>query len=351
MTTSAAPSLPTLSGETAWARSRRRMVTVPAFLFAAVLILAATPLLYPVALVADLARRTRFAAVRAVAMAQVFFVCEALGIFASGWLWVRHRGDRERFIEANYRLQDWWTTTLFRSGVRIFSLRVEVEGAETAAAGPILVFCRHVSPIDNLLPAVLIASRYHIRLRWALNRSLLRDPCLDIAGNRLPNCFVSGGTTDSEAEVRRVAALGQDLGPNDGVLLFPEGGLFSTARRTKLLARVEASGDAALAVQARALTNVLPPRLGGTLALLEAAPGVDAVFIAHRGMEFATEYRNILRGGLIGRRVEVRIWRVPAAAIPASREARIDWLFAQWGRVDRWVAAGIPAPGSADSDA
>ena len=71
---------------------------------------------------------------------------------------------------------------------------------------------RHASIVDNLLPAELVARPHGIRLRYVLKRELLADPCLDIAGRRLPNYFVRRGTGEAQ-ELERVRALGHGLGP------------------------------------------------------------------------------------------------------------------------------------------
>ena len=318
----------------------RRAVSVPLFLLALVAYTAISPALYAVSFVVDVVFRRRLASVRAFAMVHVFLLCEAAGIFATMWIWVRYRGNREAFHDANYRLQAWWASTLYHWGVRLFSLNVEIEGGDAAAEGPVLVLSRHVSPIDNLIPAVLVAAEHDIRLRWVINRSLLRDPCLDIVGNRLPNCFVANSSKDSEGEIRRVEALGHELGPRDGVLIFPEGGLFSPAKRRRIIERLEQSGgEPELLAHAQRLQNLLPPRLGGSLALLDSARGVDVVFMAHSGLETAMQYHAILGGGLIGSTVRIRMWRVPGETIPATREGRIDWLYEHWHELDSWVSA------------
>ena len=74
-----------------------------------------------------------------------------------------------------------------------------------------LLFPRHVSVADTLLPAVFVSSRNGILLRHVLKRELLWDPCLDIVGNRLPNCFVRRDSRDSAREIRAVAALAHDV--------------------------------------------------------------------------------------------------------------------------------------------
>jgi 1-acyl-sn-glycerol-3-phosphate acyltransferase len=314
----------------------RRALTIPLFLSCALVMALLTPVVVPLAAAFDTASRRRMATVRAWLMVLVFFGCESIGIVASAWLWVRHR-ESVRFLDANYHLQQWWARSLFRAGVKLFSLKVEIEGANAGDHGPVLVFSRHVSPIDNLLPAVFISDTFGVRLRWVINRSLLRDPCVDIVGNRLPNAFVANNTSDSEAEIRRVKTLGRTLGDDDGVLIFPEGGLYSPQRLQKVLKRLEAHGDAELLERTRRLRGVLPPRLGGSMALLDAARGVDVVFLGHTGLENATAYANILGGGLTGRTIRIRMWRVAGADIPVSREARETWLFDQWEELDRWV--------------
>lgn len=315
----------------------RRTVTIPAYFLAFSVLLVLSPVLLLAGLLIDIPLRRRLATVRSFAMVDVFLFCEVAGTIAAVWIWVRHR-DRKRYLDANFALECWWASSLYRAGVWLFSLHLEVEGEEVTETGPMMVFSRHVSPIDNLLPVAFISDRRQIQLRWVINRSLLRDPCIDIVGNRLPNCFVANSSGDSETEIRRVDALGRNLGPKDGVLIFPEGGLFTPAKRERVLQRLESQGSPLLE-RARSMQNVLPPRLGGSMALLAAARDVDAVFLAHVGLEGATEYQSILRGGLVGRTIRVKIWRVPAVEIPTANESRIDWLFEQWGAVDRWVSA------------
>ena len=92
---------------------------------------------------------------------------------------------------------------------------------------------------------------------------------------------------------------------------------------------------------------MLPPRLGGTLALLDVETGADVVFCVHFGFDGIRSFQDLLGGGLIDRSIEVEFWRVPAAHIPGDRDARISWLYDQWSRVDEWVghrSGTAPAP-------
>lgn len=320
----------------------RRLLTIPAYTVAAASFLLVLPLLLLVAFAADVVRPRRFVLVRTVAMVVVYLFAEIAGIAASGHLWLRYRlggQTREQFLDANFRLQCWWAGTLYDAGVRLFSLRPRIEGAHEAAAGPVLIFARHVSILDNLLPAALLSRDRGLRLRWVINRSLLRDPCLDIVGHRLPNAFVRGGD-DEGKEITAVANLARNLAPDEGVLIFPEGALFNARR----LERLRNSPNAQLASQAARFNNVLPPRAGGALALLEANEDADIVFCAHSGLESALSYRAFLSGRLIGSHLTVEFWRVPRSIVPTTRDERLTWLADQWERIDRFVGQSARSP-------
>ena len=170
-----------------------------------------------------------------------------------------------------------------------------------------------------------------------MKRELLWDPCLDIVGQRLPNAFVRRGQSGSAAEIERVRELARDLGPRDGVMLFPEGTRFTPRKRQQVLARLAESAEPKHVERGRALQHVLPPRLGGVLALLEEAPGVDVAFCVHTGFERLRTLNDLWSGELVGRTIEVEFWRIPAAQIPRERAARVDWLFDQWSRIDDWL--------------
>ena len=113
-----------------------------------------------------------------------------------------------------------------------------------------------------------------------------------------------------------------------------------------MIERFEQAGDREMLDYTRSLRAVLPPRLGGTLALLEAAPEADVVFCAHTGFEGTASIGDIWSGRLIHRVIRIEFRRIPRHAIPEDREARLDWLLDEWGRIDRWVT-GHPSIESA----
>ncbi len=318
----------------------RRLVTVPGFALAWALWLAAAPVWLPLALGVDVVRRSRGVALRSAALVAVYLTCEILGIAASASLWLWRsiaRLDAERWTDLHFRLEAWWGATLFYAVVRLFGLRLQVDGEADLARGPYLLLLRHASSGDTLLASALVSRPHGLRLRYVLKRELLWDPCLDIVGNRLPNVFVDRYSDDSAREIGRVRELARGLGARDGILIYPEGTRFSPEKRERVLDSLRQGDDAKLLDYARSLALVLPPRPGGMLALLDAAPEADVVVCAHTGFEGAATLAQIWRGALLHQLIRVEFRRIPRNEIPAGRDARIAWLLEEWRRVGMWV--------------
>lgn len=320
----------------------RRLLVIAAYMLVWLVLTAGAPALVVIAAVHDLVRRNRGAGLRLLALAWFYFAAELLCLLLvglAGLRWGIVTPSRERFLAAHYRLQDAWVGSIFAAVRRVMGLRLTVEGAELAVPGPIVVFVRHASFLDTLVPGVILARPHGLRLRYVLKKELRLDPCLDVVGGRLPNYFVDRGG-ESSVEIAAIGALARDLGRDEGVLIYPEGTRFTPGKRARALERLR-TDDPARYPAASALSHTLPPRPGGPLALLAAA-GTDVVFIAHRGLEGFMSLHDLLAGLPIGGLVQVWIWRVPAAAIPRDRAGRIAWLDRQWARVDR-LAAGTAA--------
>ena len=319
----------------------RRFITIPGYLIAWFLWLATAPIWLPLTAAVDVARRRNGVAFRSAALVTVYLSCEIMGIAASGGLWVWriiHRIEPERWTDLHFRLEAWWGTTLFRAVVRLFGLRVEVAGDADLGRGPYLLLLRHSSAADTLMASALVTKPYGVRLRYILKRETLWDPCLDIVGKRAPNVFVDRFSADPAGEIRRVQELARDLGSRDGVLIYPEGTRFSSAKRTRVLDSLEKSGDLKMLEYARSLAFVLPPRPGGTLGLFDAAPDADVVVCAHTGFEGTASLGDIWRGALVNRVIRIQFRRIPRSEIPTDREAQIAWILEEWRRVDAWVA-------------
>lgn len=270
-----------------------------------------------------------------------YLACELVGLLAAFVVWAatlegRLVGDT-RYADYHFALQARWTSALFYGALQIFGMRLEVEGAASGAAGPYVVWVRHVSTADTVLAASVLANPHRIQLRYVVKRDLLWDPCLDVVGRRLPSAFIRRESQDPSGAIAAVARLAEDLAPNAGVLIYPEGTRYSAARHARALERLEARDETDLLEIAQQMQHVLPPRLGGVLALMETAPDVDIVTVAHTGLEGARSFREFWSGGLVGGTIRVRIER---HTVPAEvRDAPARWVYARWTDIDRWVDA------------
>ena len=207
----------------------RRFVTIPAYVLAWVTFSVLSPLWLPLLLVVGLVRRRHFVLVRLMVFLWVYFAAEMLGLTAVLGIYMSApvgRAARQRRLAS---LQNEWASLLYYWARTLLRLSVHVEGHEQVGQGPVLVFMRHASIIDTLLPAVLVSRPSGVRLRYVLKKELLVDPCLDIVGHALPNYFVDRGG-ETEKEVAAIRELGTELG-QEGVLLYPEGTRFTDEKR------------------------------------------------------------------------------------------------------------------------
>lgn len=326
-------------------RAGRRFLTVGVLVWIWSALTVFAPLWAPLAFVADLLPGRR-AALRFLSFLWVFACYELAGVAASFWMWLRARvrtPTPDEWLRASYELQAWWAAGLLAAVRRIYGVRFEVEGADKAGPGPIVLLVRHVSVGDTLLPAVFAANS-NLRFRYVLKRDLLWDPCLDIVGNRLPNAFVRRDGLGSGDDITRVEALARAAGAGEGVLIYPEGTRFSARKRSRLIRRLADKGDDATRALAEELQTVLPPRPGGTLAALRGLPQADVVICAHSGFEGIATVGDMWRAVLVGCTVRVRFTRVPRAEIPTDERAQVAWLNDAWRDVDRWVTRGQATP-------
>lgn len=335
-----APLAPTLPEEGLARRLARRAVSVPAVVLGFALALVALPALLPLALLVDVLRpagRRSWVSARLVLFGVGYLGTEVLGLVLLLGVWASTLGRPAARAARTWPVQRLYTAMHFASVRTLFRLRFEVEGAEACTPGPLLVLVRHASIVDTLVPAVFLANAHRLRLRYVLKRELLVDPCLDVAGHWIPNRFVARGGEDTANAVASVRSLKAGLGPDEGVLLYPEGTRFTREKQRRVRERLK--GDAAALARAERLRHLLPIHPGGVLALLDAAPACDVLFVGHTGLEGFARIADIWRGALVGRTVKVRFWRESAAAVPQADEARLAWLAERWQRLDDWLAA------------
>lgn len=340
-------------------RWSRRSLTIPAVVLLAAMVTALLPAVLPLLLVVDVARRGRLGLCRGVLVLDMFLLCEALALPLAFALFVgRLFGmSRERFELLNSRLQAWWSAALFHGGKRLLGMTLSVEGdavpaprpglsvdADARRGGrPLLVFVRHVSSGDTLLPVLLLSWAKGWRPRYVLKRELLLDPCIDVVGQRLPNRFVQRGEGNTDEQVELVLGLYEGLGPSDAVVIFPEGTRFTPGRRQRLIERLRERGPAELLSLAEELQLTLPPLRAGALALLEKNPGADLLVIGHTGLDAASSLAGLSRGATVGARLRVLVRHVPFERLPAVAEERAALLADLWREVDRFAQfASLP---------
>jgi 1-acyl-sn-glycerol-3-phosphate acyltransferase len=324
-------------GARAWRRVRGIVIELLVF----VLVTLLAPLLVAAAVVIDLAlwlrRRKPWMAVRLLAMGWWFLVGELYGLGGLLAVWLASRGhDSAKRRERVYRVKRRWLRSHL-AGIRtLFGLSFEIEGLELAGPGPVLVMIRHASIIDNTLPDAILGHAHGLGFRFIIKRELQMLPTIDIGGRWVPTLFVRRASGDTAAELERARTLTLNLSERDGLLIYPEGTRW-TAEKLARAKAIIAERQPEIAPLAAGLRNLLPPRLGGTLALLEAARDADVVIFGHVGLDGFEYISDIWSGGLVGSTVRLRFWRFPAAEVPSERQELIAWLYARWQELDDWV--------------
>ncbi len=256
-----------------------------------------------------------------------------------------HTGRDAAFARLNLRFEVWWASRVLGWAQGLFRMKSEVENPEAVGPGPIILFSRHASILDVLLPMIHVAGRHGLHLRYVIKRELLWDPCVDSFGHREPTAFVERGTQHHGPQIELVGRLMRALGPDDGVVIFPEGTRFTKRKQARVLESLESKNPASYA-RAKRLRHVLPPHLGGPLEILARNECADVVFCAHTGLEGANHFKDLLDGSLLDQTLRIRFWRVPFRDIPPEGPGRIDWLFDEWDRVDAWIDARLAGVGS-----
>ncbi len=246
----------------------------------------------------------------------------------------------ERMLRAHYALMRWFVDGVYRAIVRLARVEVRITESDAAervlstAGRPVLLLSRHAGEGDTLLVIHALLCRHRRGPRIVMHEALRLDPLIDVLGDRLPNRFVDPRGGDTEVEI---AAMAEELGETGALVIFPEGANFTEERRRRGIERLDRAGRAEQAELARSMRHVSAPRPGGALAAVGSAPHADVVVLGHVG--FPTGLRELWRLLPHEQVVEVRMWHEPASAIPADHDARIDWLFGWWRKLDAWVDA------------
>jgi 1-acyl-sn-glycerol-3-phosphate acyltransferase len=316
---------------------KRRLITIPILIVALLLIWVLLPLWLMVAFIIDLIRRRNWITMRCTLVVAMYVAAEFVGAFGALVLTPLKWYGHDVFIRSHFLLQRWWARTLYGTMERVFNLKTVITGYDDALhdGGPIVVMVRHVSQIDSLIPAAFVSYPSDIVLRYVLKHELLWTPAMDVAGNRLSNHFVRRNAMAGRREIESIFKLGQNMGPMDGAVIFPEGTRFSPEKQKRLLKVMAKRAKSGIYEIAQQYKNVLPPNIGGPKAFLEASPDADVVIVAHTGFDGMRTPKDLLSGDIVGRSIRIHMWRIPRSEI--SMDEIELWLYEQWKYVDDWV--------------
>ena len=333
----------------------RRLLLAPLLLVVTVAVAVNLPLLVVAAAAVSPWLPGRWRALRLLWFGLVWLALESVALSVCLALWVASGfGSRlrsEPYLERHYAIMRWFLAVLVRVATRAFKLRVEVEEPEPTPeevaarlARPVIVLSRHAGPGDSFLLVHHLLGRYRRRPRIVLKAALQFDPGLDVVVNRLPSVFVTPRRGADTLVVQAIERLAAGLGPTDALVIFPEGANFTPRRRLRAIHRLERRAMTEEAERARAMRYLLPPRPGGALAAIAAAPAADVVFVAHTGLEDLITIGDVWNGLPMEQGIKARWWRVARAEVPDGREAQTRWLYDWWARIDAWIGENRPAP-------
>ncbi|MGI8558652.1 MAG: 1-acyl-sn-glycerol-3-phosphate acyltransferase [Solirubrobacteraceae bacterium] len=318
----------------------RRMLVGPLW----VLFAALSALLSPIAAIASLVTGNR-QPLRLAHFIFVYVTREATVLAACVKLWVAsgfgRRLQTEHFLDAHYRLLGRLLGGILRPVLK--SLEIDIaaepsEAAETALAArhqPLILFSRHAGPGDSFLVVNALLERYDRRPRIVMKQTLALDPALDVLCNRLPNALID--TSDPDKCERQISRLSRDLDGRGVLVLFPEGGNYTPKRRRDAIKSLRRRGHRSEAARAEQMTHVMPPKMTGASAALNANPEADVIFAAHTGLGHEAFPLEMWRNPPTDRTVRMRMWLAPAAERPTTAEQQTDWLFQWWKRLDDWI--------------
>ncbi len=323
-------------------RPIRRLVLTPLAFVIALVVVVVSPLLVSMAALSDLVSRTRWRTTRMTVLGVIFAALEAAGIVVMLLLWVVGGFGLWLRVSWMQRVHYAFLTRWLNigSGALLMCLGLDLEPElQPPRPGAVLVFSRHAGPGDSLLLARELMMRFDRHPRIVAKRDLQWAPVVDMLGKRIPLHFLEPNPADGERHLQAIGRLASGIGDRGALILFPEGGNFTRRRRHRAIASLFQKGHTEHAEMAEEMEHVIPPRPGGAIAAMDAAPHADIVFVAHTGTEHLTSLGKIWRQLPLGDSMRGRYWRVDAADRPTGHADKVAWLFEWWAEIDRWIAA------------
>ncbi len=329
----------------------RRLVIDPVFVVVGIgLLLLTIPGVILVLALLPLVLPGRLRGLRLLGFGLVYFTMEVvvlivafLAWFASGFGWALRR---PAFVTFHYSLLRGALVVLRWFAQRYFALRIQRKGPPlpgddhdaSTVEHPLLVMSRHAGPGDSFLLVDELLSWAGRRPRVVLKHTLQWDPVIDVLLNRLPMTFVNPAAVRQDEVIEAITVLAATMAPCDALLIFPEGGNVTAARRANAIERLRASGREEAARRAEGIVHLMPPRRRGVQAALEANPDLQVVVVAHTGLDDLNTVGDIWATLPVDKTLWLR-WHAVAPGVVPTDEARLSaWLFDEWEQMDAWVA-------------
>ena len=323
-----------------WSTYVRRFVSVGVLGVLTVSFTALFPVLVTVAVIIDAViglRRAR--TTRTVAFLTLFFWSEIRAIGTATLLWIRFLGRmaQPQAQKALQRELSAYGHRIWTLSQRCFGVSLRITGTDALRGlGPFICFAHHTSILDSVVPVEILGHGGGLDLGYVVKKELSWMPALDLVGGWLPVHFVDRTGHQSSDEADHIGRLVANIKPGSAQVIFPEGTFYNARRLERAVDRLRQQDDS-LVDRAIELRHVLPPRPGGALALLDAAPECDVLFIAHVGFEPYVDLRSIFAHLPFHEPVEAHVWRVSRADIPEDPKDRYRWLFGQFELMDSWI--------------
>jgi 1-acyl-sn-glycerol-3-phosphate acyltransferase len=186
----------------------------------------------------------------------LYATCESILLVVLFGLWLASglgRRIRTPYFEGiHYDLVQGLLWVFFREARRVLNLTIETAGPTPDAhpGRPILVCCRHAGPGDSFILIHSLMHDYAREPRVVLKDTLAWDPAIDVLLNRVPARFISPHPVAGADLESQITALATNLDRNDAFVIFPEGGNFTPARRTRSIERLRKLGMERMAARA-----------------------------------------------------------------------------------------------------
>ncbi len=316
----------------------RRLVTIPLLWLSTLLIAKTLLLLLSATLVFDLVRRRfELPTTRVLLAILVFIVGEWSGVAlgaASFLASIALRLGADEGQRIDIEIQRRWSQALWAAFSFLIGFEVKVEGELEPTNNQFILWVRHTSLLDVFVSANVIANPNRRFLGYVLKDSILMSPAIDIFGSRLPNAFVRRGVNRDKA-LAKIRDMANRLPDNGGALIYPEGTRFSERKRQRAVEKIQEHGEPTLAQKASLFINVLPPKTEGSKILFETLPDADLVVLNHYGFEGGLHLIDILKGGLFGKTLNIRVTHHSHESLPQPLDD--DALFDLWLREDEWL--------------